>query len=387
MNLVIFTHPSYLHSQSMPKFSAMIVDGMLKKGHKVKILTASPFFYKLPFPEHLKKWLGYFDSYILFPIYFRFILYRIPLNTLFIFSDQALGLWVRLVVDRPNLIHVHDFMALRSALGDFQMNHTSWTGKIYQNIIRNGFNLSKNFISVSKITKQHLHEFLYNEPEISEVVYNGLNYSFAPLNTTECIDLFISHGLNVPYYGYLMHIGGNQWYKNREGVLKIYMAYVKLSQNPLPLLMIGQAPTLKMEVISDEIKQAGGSVQYVLSPTDREVCAIYSMASILIFPSIAEGFGWPIIEAMSCGCSVITTNDAPMTEVGGDAAYYIDRMPLGNTDEWAINAAEYIIEILNKSESDIFISKKRNLNRASFFKSSIAIDQYEKIYQRVIASS
>ena len=207
------------------------------------------------------------------------------------------------------------------------------------------------------------------------------------MNTTECIDLFISHGLNVPYYGYLMHIGGNQWYKNREGVLKIYMAYVKLSQNPLPLLMLGQAPTLKMEVISDEIKQAGGSVQYVLSPTDREVCAIYSMASILIFPSIAEGFGWPIIEAMSCGCSVITTNDAPMTEVGGDAAYYIDRMPLGNTDEWAINAAEYIIEILNKSESDIFISKKRNLNRASFFKSSIAIDQYEKIYQRVIASS
>ena len=53
---------------------------------------------------------------------------------------------------------------------------------------------------------------------------------------------------------------------------------------------------------------------------DDELAAVYSRAALLLFPSLAEGFGWPVLEAMACGCRVVTSNRAPMTEVGGDAA-------------------------------------------------------------------
>jgi glycosyltransferase involved in cell wall biosynthesis len=51
---------------------------------------------------------------------------------------------------------------------------------------------------------------------------------------------------------------------------------------------------------------------------------LYATAELLLFPSLAEGFGLPIIEAQACGCRVVTTRRAPMTEVGGDDAIYLE---------------------------------------------------------------
>jgi glycosyltransferase involved in cell wall biosynthesis len=52
--------------------------------------------------------------------------------------------------------------------------------------------------------------------------------------------------------------------------------------------------------------------------------ALYSGAEVLLFPSLAEGFGWPIIEAQACGCRVAVSNRSPLTEIGGEAALYLD---------------------------------------------------------------
>src|SRR5207302_6886255 len=69
-----------------------------------------------------------------------------------------------------------------------------------------------------------------------------------------------------------------------------------------------------------------GSVMEVASPTDDDLRALYSGATALLFPSLYEGFGWPIAEAQSCGCAVITSSRPPMTEVAGGAALLIDPM-------------------------------------------------------------
>ena len=58
--------------------------------------------------------------------------------------------------------------------------------------------------------------------------------------------------------------------------------------------------------------------------TNEDLRALYSKATALLFPSLREGFGWPIIEAQACGCPVFTSDRVPMTEVGGDAAIYLD---------------------------------------------------------------
>jgi glycosyltransferase involved in cell wall biosynthesis len=58
--------------------------------------------------------------------------------------------------------------------------------------------------------------------------------------------------------------------------------------------------------------------------SDEQLRAPYSSATALLFPSLREGFGWPIIEAQACDCPVITSNRSPMDEVAGEAAVYVD---------------------------------------------------------------
>ena len=135
-------------------------------------------FHRLRSSPLLKKWLGYLDQYLVFPLQVRVRLRRTDERTLFVFADQALGPWVPLVADRPHVIHVHDLMALRSALGEFKENPTRWTGRRYQAMIRRGFARGQHFISVSENTRADLHRFLAGSQRSSEVVYNGLNYPF-----------------------------------------------------------------------------------------------------------------------------------------------------------------------------------------------------------------
>ncbi len=91
--------------------------------------------------------------------------------------------------------------------------------------------------------------------------------------------------------------------------------------------------------------------------TNEEIRAFYSTTEALIFPSIQEGFGWPIAEAQACGCKVITTKRAPMTEVGGDIAIYIE-------PEIPEKAAEIIHQQLH-SQRDWAAKSIENANRFS----------------------
>jgi glycosyltransferase involved in cell wall biosynthesis len=58
--------------------------------------------------------------------------------------------------------------------------------------------------------------------------------------------------------------------------------------------------------------------------TSEELQGLYGNALALLFPSLEEGFGWPILEAQACGCPVIASRRPPMTEVAGEAAIFID---------------------------------------------------------------
>src|SRR6185437_13088426 len=58
--------------------------------------------------------------------------------------------------------------------------------------------------------------------------------------------------------------------------------------------------------------------------SDVELRALYTGALALLFPSLEEGFGWPILEAQACGCPVITSDRSPMMDIAGNAAIFID---------------------------------------------------------------
>lgn len=91
----------------------------------------------------------------------------------------------------------------------------------------------------------------------------------------------------------------------------------------LHLVMAGKPWTAQMRAMCAELA-LDGRVDERIDVSNEQLRALYSRAEALLFPSLAEGFGWPIAEAQACGCPVVTTGRAPMTEVGGEAAIYID---------------------------------------------------------------
>ena len=385
MNIVIFTHPEFLGSLSMPKFANMIAEGMRSEGHQVSVWQVKPRCYNLPFLRKGKKWLGYLDQYVLFPLEVKKRLKACPADTLFVFTDHALGPWIPLVKGRPHVVHCHDFLAQQSSVGEIAENPVSLTGRLYQSYIRQGYRQAENFISVSYKTREDLHRSLSVQPKLSEVVYNGLGESYFPRNSFQSRSAFGRRvGLNLSA-GYILHVGGNQWYKNRTGVIEIYNAWRAFTKQPLLLLLIGRAPSVN--ILNSWSRSAYKNDIHILPDiSDEFIPVAYSGSTVLLYPSLAEGFGWPIAEAMASGTLVITTDEAPMTEVAGDAAFLIPRKPRGMqaAREWATDAAGTLDRVVSFSDGERQLLVSRGISASSKFGMVNAIGEVCSIYTRIV---
>lgn len=386
MNIVIFTHPEFFNSMSMNKYAGLLADGMRSRNHIVELYTPAAFFYRIPLPGNFKKWLGYIDSLLIFPLKVKIKLRNYPSNTLFVFSDQALGPWVHLVKEKPHVIHCHDFLALESSKDRNLGNKVSWTGRLYQKIIQNGFSKGENFISISKKTQKDLHKYHLKKPVISEVVYNQVSAGFKQLNKSEAL-LNIKNGFknNTSQSfneGFILHVGANVWYKNKRGVLEIYDAWRQTYGKRKPLIMVGAPGAELKNWIKDKFWK--DDLFIVKNISENLLVSLYSAASVFLFPSIAEGFGWPIAEAMACKCPVITTGEAPMTEVGGQAAFYIPKRPVNyNATAWAQLCAATLQKVLMQNNVELEHILNLGIKQAEGFKASRSLDQTEEIYRQI----
>ena len=385
MRIVFLTHPAFLGLRSMQRYTSYLLNGMAKRGHATELWQPQSRAYNWSVPHGLKKWLGYVDQYLVFPYEIKQRIKRLPDDTLFVLIDHALGPYTPLIASRPYIIHCHDFLAQRSALGKIPENPTSWTGRQYQAFIRRGFSRGHNFISISAATQYDLHRMLEREPAISKIVYNGLVDAFAPATDIPKQRRELQQELSINLSdGFLLHVGGNPWYKNREGIIRIYSTWRASSIRQLPLLLAGEAPSesLLAAYRQSDVKE---NIHFLTGATDTLVKKLYQSASLLLFPSLAEGFGWPIIEAMASGCPVITTDEAPMTEVGGQAAFRIPRLTNeGNVGDWTANAAGVIDQVLGLSTIERDAVVAAGLLNAQRFDSAVHLDRIEQIYQTIL---
>ncbi len=385
MRLIMFCHPDFFASRSMPRFAGMLKSAYEGLGHSVELWRPRARAFNWVPRGRLSKWGGYVDQYVLFPLWVRRALRSTPHETLFVFCDQALGAWVPLVRDRPHVVHVHDLLALRSALGDIPENPTSLTGRMYQRYIRRGFRRARHFISISRKTRDDLHRFGGVTAQTSEVVYNGMNFPYARMSTEESLQTLRAAGLPAPAAGVLLHVGGGQWYKNLAGVLALYARYARQADEPLPLWCIGPKP-IGAASIAARLPPAG-DVHFFGNLQSAALQAAYSLSRALIFPSLAEGFGWPLLEAQACGCPVITTDEPPMNEVAGPAARYLPRLKSqADLDAWSVRGAAVLREILGEDEPARERRMRTGQQWASRFGAERAIEAYLAIYARVLES-
>ncbi len=393
MKLVFFTHPPFLKMASMMRYAAWLADGMRQRGHDVQIWSPEPHFYNLPVPTRLRKWMGYVDQYLVFPRQLRRRISKQPADTLYVFADHALGPWVPSVTPQPNVVHCHDFLAQDSALGLIPQNPVSATGRLYQRYIRNGFRQADAFIAISQKTRDDLLIVIGSNGNC-DVVYNGVNPRFRPSTDVAADRAALSKALGIDLSrGFVLHVGVNTWYKNRRGVVVAYDAWRRSTDNgtgagmpALPLLMVGPPPPDTLAELQKSLPTSG-DIHFLTGVSDEVLVSLYGAATVFLFPSIAEGFGWPIAEAMASGCPVITTGIPPMTEVAGEAGFFIatdvdEQATVGSP--WAAEAAAKLAEVIGFSEAERKVVATRCLAQVKHFDSEHALDRIEKVYEQVL---
>ncbi|KPF49509.1 hypothetical protein D621_14955 [beta proteobacterium AAP51] len=391
MKLVFLAHPEFLGLRSQGHFVRMLAAACQARGHAVQVRQPRGRLQQAFAGTPLAKWAGYAEQYLLFAQELRRLARHDDADTLYVFCDQALGPWVPALVHRPHVVHCHDLLALRSALGELPENPTRASGRVYQRYIRRGFAQARHFISISRQTRADLHRLGQVRPLTSEVVFNGLNHAYAPLARPEALVALARAGFHLPQAGLLLHVGGGQWYKNAAGVVAMYVCLARRAQaqgQAVPQLLMVSPPGVASEpAVAAWLRQLpeGAQVLFRDGLDAGTLQALYSLARALLFPSLAEGFGWPVAEALACGCPVLTTDAGPMNEVGGDAAVYVPRLDSREAlPAWAERAAGTLALLLAEPPRQAAQRRQRALAHAALFDSGRAIDAYLRIYEKVL---
>lgn len=365
---------NYIHDlqASMQLFANTLEIGLKQLGHEVLLIGPEPFFGRLkPSYRGIGKWLGYIDKFFIFPKKFRKVISWADVVHI---CDHSNAFYIKFLKDIPHLVTCHDLLAVRSALGEIKENPTKWTGRQLQKMILNGLKIARHIICISETTKNDILRLTGLDPKDASVIYYGLNYPYSPMEKQEAKKILKSLGIKFgkPFF---LHVGKDSWYKNRLGILDIFRYVLEFAENSqFNLVFAGDDLTerTKKFVVKYTLKNRVFTIPFVEKESLR---ALYSSAEALLYPSLQEGFGWPIIEAQACGCPVFTTNRAPMTEVGGDAAVYIDPAKPQET-------ARTIVESLSNSE------KMANIREAGFlnvkrFSTEDMINKYIRVYEEL----
>ncbi len=174
-----------------------------------------------------------------------------------------------------------------------------------------------------------------------EGVHNGVNEHFAPVEAEVQEKVRKKYGLPERF---ILFLGNTDPKKNLKGVLQALNRVEKQGKLTLPLVM----PDFGEEALTGLLKSIDASslgkhIHLTGYIPNQDLPAIYAKALFFLYPSIRESFGLPILEAMACGCPVISSNTSSMPEIAGDAALLID--PFAPQD-----LANAILELLEKPE-------------------------------------
>jgi glycosyltransferase involved in cell wall biosynthesis len=135
-----------------------------------------------------------------------------------------------------------------------------------------------------------------------------------------------------PYAGrapYFLHIGGRNANKNQATLLEAF-ARVHEHLPEYELLLAGPWRGPELEWLAGEKQRLGiPAIQHVGYVEEDALPSLYGNAAAFVFPSLAEGFGFPVLEAMASGAPVITSNCSSLPEVAGDAAVLVDPRDAG----------------------------------------------------------
>ncbi len=177
-----------------------------------------------------------------------------------------------------------------------------------------GVRHASRFVTISQNTAKDLRRFFPNiAREQITVTHCGVDFK-AP--ESAAIAAFrTANGIERPYF---LLVGARNSYKN---TILFFQAFAALGDARADYAIVCTGPELQLE--KEYVTHVGGASVNMLNLNDSDLQAAYAGALALVYPSLYEGFGMPIIEAMACGCPVITTRGGSIPEVAKDAVLYV----------------------------------------------------------------
>ena len=244
---------------------------------------------------------------------------------------------------------------------------------LYESQLLDACSVSDKIVAVSESTKRDLVNFFSISPQKISVIYSACDYRYHKTETSETIQQTRSiYGLPEKY---LLYVGSMSERKNLLSVVKALNIIPRSDR--LPLVVVG-ATTSYSNVVGDYIKN-NDLDNWVIFPKrveTEDLPAVYQAAEIFLYTSLYEGFGMPILEALSSRIPVITSNISAMPEAAGPDSRLIDPK---RPDE----IASSIIDIL----SDDSLRHKMIENGYSYsqkFDNKIVTEQMLQLYQSTI---
>lgn len=244
-----------------------------------------------------------------------------------------------------------------------------------QRMIRRSLSRGDRIIAVSQNTRSDLmHHFDVDGRKI-QVVHNGVEDVFrTPLPPEDLARWLRDLGISQPY---ILFVGNPKPHKNLDNLVKAYARARRLAQFDAPLICVGHRDGSEFKIrhraeylgVGDRVRLLGHVAQEALP-------AIYQGAALFLYPTLYEGFGLPVIEAMASGIAVITSNTSALKEIAEGYAHLVDPLDIDGM-------AKAIARCMGDSEHRASLAKL-GLRRAEDFRWDRAAKKTLEIYLDVI---
>lgn len=322
VKVLLIGNYSHDRQESMLRFSSLLREGVHCQTVEVSYWGARPFAVRyLGFVKVAVKYLGYIDKFI-FGALALLVMRMIGRYDAYHVLDHGNAIYAFFLPRDRTLITCHDCIAIQEAFEGRTGEKVGRFGKLFQWIIKRGLQRSGRVVAVSEQTARELTLIAEVPSRKIKVIYNS-QYSDVQRVDRVLIDNVLARYSLSSDRQFILMLGSDLARKNRVGAIRAYEVFRQRS-NFSPYLILAGKPLVGESLTVWKSSPFRDDIFYIGAVDNDQLSALYSGCSLFLFPSLAEGFGVPIIEAQSCGAPVVTSAVQPMPEVGGDGAVYAD---------------------------------------------------------------
>jgi len=293
------------------------------------------------------------------------------LDGLDVFHSSDVLLW-----RQPGALNVITIYDLTTVL--FPEYHTTRNRELQERKLRFAQQEADVVIAISEATKRDVVTHLGIPGERVHVVYGGVDAAMRPIGDSEVLARALAP-MGLDPGGYILHVGTIEPRKNLVRLVEAYSRVRKMMPPPVPKLALVGAKGWHFEEVFERV-EALGLEDHVLftKRVGRDTLSfVYNGAALFVYPSLYEGFGLPVLEAMACGVPVITSNVSSLPEIVGNAGVLLDP-----TD--AEELATAMTDLLSDGGRRLAL-REAGLERARHFSWERAARDTLAVYRRVRA--